>query len=160
MDLEKKVEQLEKDLAEVKNLLLAQNKAFPQIGDYYYTIFVNGSIEEYTWENTELDRIKQSLGNVFETIKEAEAEIEKRKLLAEIKQWRKVNDPDSFKLDWTNESEIKYSVHYDYKYKKFSWNTWNSAQTHSVIFYSSQTKVFELIAHFGNRLNLLLEGGN
>jgi len=151
---------MEKDLAEVKSLLLAENKAFPQKGDYYHTIFANGLIEEYTWDNTELDRIKQSLGNVFETKKEAEAELEKRKLLAEIKQWRKVNDPDSFKLDWTDESEIKYSVHYDHKYKKFTWNALNLEQTPSVIFYSSQTKVFELIAHFGNRLNLLLERGN
>lgn len=72
---------------------------FPKYGDKYY--FINeDEAWQSSWCNDVTDRERLSLGNCFETREEAEFEVERLKVLHEMKQFA---EPKDYKWDSFNE---------------------------------------------------------
>lgn len=88
--------------------------SFPMEGDKYY--FINGSeVCESYWYDDEIDRDRLPLGNCFKTLEEAEFEVERLKVLHEMKQFA---EPKEREWDSFNE-------HYYIYYRFLNLNTSN-----------------------------------
>ena len=95
MDIEKKMKLIEKEIAELKEELTKQNtekflaNLKPQKDDDYWYIddFVRAAT--YKWNDDPRDNVLYSIGNCFKTKEEAEFEIERLKVIAELKRFGK-----------------------------------------------------------------------
>lgn len=68
----------------------------PKIGDAYWYIERTGMIDQYDWDNVPVDRNMALAANVFPTENNAAFALERRKVLAEIDEWRgEYGDPVS-----------------------------------------------------------------
>lgn len=92
-DIEKIVEQIskmEEEISSLKNSIgeleeeAKEAKEWPQVGDTYYSISTFGGIAsiEYRGDNEDFDAFR--IGNAFKTMKEAEFEVEKKKVITEL----------------------------------------------------------------------------
>ena len=75
-------------------------------GDGYYFINTGGGINFDTEEVAALDDLRYNIGNYFKTEEEAEFEIERLKVIAELKEWA---TPIS-KFDWNDNTQKKYVI--------------------------------------------------
>jgi len=86
-----KIEELEARLAAMRAELekLKAEKAtdaeWPKEGDIYFSIATLGDIVKYCWGGDDGDTALASIGNIFRTKQEAEAELEARKVVAEFR---------------------------------------------------------------------------
>lgn len=76
-------------------------------GDDYWVILDNGDIESECWDEYETDDKRFNAGNVFPTLKAADLENERRKLLTRFRAFRDECNGD-WKADWTNSFESKH----------------------------------------------------
>ena len=77
---------------------------FPKYGDKYY--FIDGDeVCESFWYDDEIDRKRLSIGNCFKTREEAEFEVERLRVLHEMK---KFAEPKDYKWDSFNEHHYIY----------------------------------------------------
>ena len=80
--------------------------SFPQEGDTYYYLYSDGAVgydKYHAVFDTEINRL--SLGNYFKTKEEAEFEVERLKVLHEMKQFA---EPKDYKWDSFNEHHYIY----------------------------------------------------
>lgn len=75
-------------------------------GDDYWVILDNGDIESECWDEYETDGKRFNAGNVFPTLKAADLENERRKLLTRFKAFRDECNGD-WEPDWKNAYENK-----------------------------------------------------
>lgn len=75
-------------------------------GDDYWVILDNGDIESESWDEYETDGKRFNVGNVFPTLKAANLENERRKLLTRFKAFRDEWNGD-WKPDW-RKNDAKY----------------------------------------------------
>ena len=75
-------------------------------GDDYFVILDNGDIESESWDEYETDGKRFNVGNVFPTLKAANLENERRKLLTRFKAFRDECNGD-WQINW-NKNEAKY----------------------------------------------------
>ena len=75
-------------------------------GDGYYLISAVGSIHYYNENEATMDGLHYDIGNYFKTEKEAEFEIERLKVIAELKEWA---TPIS-EFDWKDYTQEKYVI--------------------------------------------------
>ena len=70
-ELEKKIEDLQKQIDELKNIEIEekQKKWKPALGEKYYYINVSGEIYYYDFDNDEFDNDCIKLGNCYRTKK-------------------------------------------------------------------------------------------
>lgn len=95
--------QLEEQIKRVtKEIEILKSQRF-----YLNTLGYIANIPNYFDENT-VGRLKW-LGNYFETVEEAEKELEKRDLMCEIEEFRNERN-DGWSPNWEHEHEGKYSV--------------------------------------------------
>ena len=80
-------------------------------GDDYWVILDNGDIESECWDEYETDGKRFNVGNVFPTLKAADLENERRKLLTRFKAFRDECNGD-WKPDWNDVTHKKYYVFY------------------------------------------------
>jgi len=86
MNVQQRIKDLEDQLAELKKSLEVEEKAeWPQDGGRYYAINDDGSIDGVSWDGDEFDLGCQQIGNIFRTEEEAQAEVEARKVIAELR---------------------------------------------------------------------------
>lgn len=87
MNIEDKIKALETQLEELKAEWEKQSTSeeWPKVEDYFYCINENGHLQEYTFNDDTFDNGCKSLGNIFRTEEEAQAEIEARKVVAELR---------------------------------------------------------------------------
>lgn len=57
----------------------------PKIGEKYYVVTGLGRIEDYTWNDSGSDNRGYNIGNCLRTVEEAEFEVERRKVLHELR---------------------------------------------------------------------------
>ena len=76
-------------------------------GDDYWVILDNGDIESECWDEYETDGKRFNAGNVFPTLKEADLENERRKLLTRFRAFRDECNGD-WKADWSDSFTPKY----------------------------------------------------
>lgn len=88
MRLLNRIEELEKELLELKELV-KEEQDFPQDGDIYWLIDDEGSVFNTFYDNHYIDRYHQLIGSVFKTKEQAEFAVEKLKVEAELRKFSK-----------------------------------------------------------------------
>ena len=88
MGLLNRIEELEKELAELK-CKVKEGPKFPEYGDIYWCIDAEGIVYVNTFEGIQADRNILEIGNVFKTAEEAEFAVEKLKVEAELRKFSK-----------------------------------------------------------------------
>lgn len=76
------------------------------IGNFYYFIVSGGEVRPAQEGKTKLDDQYYAIGNYFKTEEEAEFEVERLKVIAELREWATPVD----KFDWSNTTENKYLI--------------------------------------------------
>ena len=89
-------------------------------GDDYWVILDNGDIESECWDEYETDGKRFNVGNVFPTLKAADLENERRKLLTRFKAFRDECN-NGWKPDWSNSYEEKWEIDYTEEEVKALW---------------------------------------
>ena len=80
-ELEARLAEMQAELEKLKSEKVAE---WPKEGDEYWTIGTSGKPFAYEWEDDEHDNGTMAIGHIFRTEEEAEAEIEARKVIAEL----------------------------------------------------------------------------
>lgn len=86
MRLLNRIEELEKELLELKELV-KEEQDFPKDGDIYWLIDDEGNVFNTFYDNHYIDRYHQLIGNVFKTKEQAEFAVEKLKVEAELRKY-------------------------------------------------------------------------
>lgn len=86
MGLLNRIEELEKELAELK-CKVKEGPKFPEYGDTYWCIDAEGIVYVNDFEGIQADRNILEIGNVFKTAEEAELAVEKLKVEAELRKY-------------------------------------------------------------------------
>ena len=86
MGLLNRIEELEKELAELK-CKVKEGPKFPEYGDIYWCIDAEGIVYVNTFEGIQADRNIFEIGNVFKTKEQADFAVEKLKVEAELRKY-------------------------------------------------------------------------
>src|SRR5699024_6751271 len=86
MELLNRIEELEKELLELKEQVKEQQE-FPQSGERYWYNNGSGMVNSCFWKSEQLDLNRYRIGNMFKTEKEAEFAVEKLKVEAELRKY-------------------------------------------------------------------------
>lgn len=118
MGLLNRIEELEKEIAELKSKV-KEGPKFPEYGDIYWCIDEEGIIYLNTFEGIQADRNILEIGNVFKTKEEAEFAVEKLKVEAELRElsdlWDLEKTQYTFSFNWeVTEFEIEYPDYNQY----------------------------------------------
>lgn len=108
-EIQNQIEDLKKQMAELEEQLNnPETKIFkPKKNDEYYIITNKASIDDDVWLDNAVDNARYDIGNCFETAEEAEFEIEKGKVTAELKRFAiEHNEP----IDWNDPAACKYTI--------------------------------------------------
>lgn len=93
--MDNKIEELEEQLEELRAkvneleqaLSLAKLAEWPQEGDCYWFVTADGLAASGPWDNDLTDAGRAEIGNVFRTEEEADFEIERLRVIAELKKF-------------------------------------------------------------------------
>lgn len=99
--IDEKIATLKEELIEelMQNFEEECKNKFPKFGEIYWYIGSSGEVYRDTWDDVQADRDRLATGNIFRTKEEAEFELEKRKVIAELK---KYTEPKDRKWDGIN----------------------------------------------------------
>lgn len=86
MELLNRIEELEKELLELKEQVKGQQE-FPQSGERYWYNNGGGMVNSCFWKSEQFDLNRYRIGNMFKTEKEAEFAVEKLKVEAELRKY-------------------------------------------------------------------------
>ena len=90
MTLSNRIEQLEKELEELKKLEKEKVKQFnPKIGDEYWFVNTVGGTSLAEWEHDDFDKDVYDIGNTYRTKEEAEFVVEKIRTETELRKFSK-----------------------------------------------------------------------
>lgn len=76
-------------------------------GDRYCYITADGELRFVSWQNDESDKNKLYIGNIFLTEEDAEFEVERLKVIAELKKYAKEFSDE----EWSNPTIPKYVIY-------------------------------------------------
>lgn len=93
MGLLNRIEELEKELLELKELVKEENE-FPQDGDEYWFMDINGDVASGKWENFDIEKDMLEIDNVFGDKEQAKLAVEKLKVEAELRKFSRPFDED------------------------------------------------------------------
>jgi hypothetical protein len=126
----------------------------PERDDWYYFISSTAGIDGFRNNCDEVARGLISLGNAFQTRKQAEKIRDRNKLIHEL--WQE--DGALLKPDWGNSDRDKFSIYYDHGLRMW---TQTEAYTMQEAFILPHFKTKEsaqaIIEKYGDRLDLLLD---
>lgn len=78
-----------------------KNKVWkPEKDETYYYSYSDGSIEEATWDNVNVDKNRYAIGNCFKTKEEAEFALERQKVITELKRF--ALEHNEKEIDWSD----------------------------------------------------------
>lgn len=90
MTLSNRIEELEKELAELKKLEKEKVMQYnPKIGDEYWFVNTVGGTSLAEWEHDDFDKDVYEIGNTYRTKEEAEFVVEKIRTEAELRRFSK-----------------------------------------------------------------------
>ena len=89
MKLQERIEKMEKELAELKASVVAQSVEWPVEDESYWTISAHGYVRTYRFYEDEFHQGFLQFGNIFRTKEEAEREVERRKVLTQLRELAK-----------------------------------------------------------------------
>ena len=98
VEAEKQIQDIRKELAELDKVEIEpeSRRWRPERGQAYYFFSSTAEIFRNTWNEGYYDSLRFAIGNVFETKEEAEFEVERLKVIAELKEFA---EPDNKKWD-------------------------------------------------------------
>ena len=138
MGLLNRIEELEKELLELKELV-KEEQGFPQNGERYWCINGGGVVNSCFWTSEQFDLNRYRIGNMFKTEKEAEFAVEKLKVEEELRKFSrpfKDNDNNYFmKIDSIYNTIVVYDE--------------ECYQTQGVIYFESEKKAEGAIESVG-----------
>lgn len=143
----KRIEDIEKELAELKESIKEEdeNNQFcwiPKFREEYYWITNYGESLSDIWTNSSYNEERLVIGNVFKTKEEANFEVERLKVIHELRQYA---EPRDIKLDGIKEYFfIAYNFNNDDIDLAFS--RWGKS---SAIYFSSEDRAWEAIKVVG-----------
>ena len=132
---------IDADIIEAKNV--KEQNEWPQPGDRYYTIQSIGGISDNMWTNCPVDNQLAEIGNCFRTKEDAEFEVERLKVLAEMK---KFAEPEDTVWDGYNEH---WSIHYNSMVYKDIDYTCRTNDKYNDIYFESEEKAMECVKAIG-----------
>lgn len=138
MGLLNRIEELEKELAELK-CKVKEGPKFPEYGDIYWCIDAEGIVYVNTFEGIQADRNILEIGNVFKTAEEAEFAVEKLKVEAELREFSR---PFEYGENCTE-------FYYDHDFGRIMFCTLTASQTQGAIYFESREKAEEAIDKVG-----------
>ena len=95
MNLQEELKALKERIAELENQA-KEEQEFPQEGDTYSYINTYGGVESDVWEGHFAERSMVKIGNFFKTEEEAEFEVEKLKVEAELQKFGRPFKEDEY----------------------------------------------------------------
>lgn len=118
MGLLNRIEELEKELLELKEQVKEQQE-FPQSGERYWYSNGGGMVNSCFWKSEQFDLNRYKIGNMFKTEKGAEFAVEKLKVEAELRKlsdsWDLENTQYTFSFDWEcGEFKVEYPDYNQY----------------------------------------------
>ncbi len=131
---------------------------WPQDNDEYWLVYDEAAVVKSRWYSDGADQARMVMGNVFRTEAEAEQELERRKVLTELRKLAKESWGYS-RPDWSNTRQGKWRLCYDH-----SCNIWrvvkNARQQNlgAVYFVSKEAAQAAIETIGADRRMLLLEG--
>lgn len=112
-ELQKLKEEFEERIKELEDKYNTEEE-WPKDGDLYWFIDVRGNICNNRWENDLFDADVFDLGNIFKTSEEALFEIERRKVLHELRMmgrpFKRGEENWVFQIDARNDLEFYYTM--------------------------------------------------
>lgn len=161
-----KAEVLEKELAELKQIIEAEDKPKgrwkPEKSDRYYYTTSRDNAAYKIWWGGPLDRSCFSLGNCYRTEEEAKQILKNRKTHIELQDLADAAWAESGKvLDWCDLGQYKYFIYIDYDLGgSLSCSShWYSRQ-HSVVYFPSKSSSHAAIETIGaDRIKAYIKGG-
>ena len=138
MNLQMEINSLKQRIAELEEQV-KEEQEFPKDGDVYWFINTAGETNWVQWHDTEIDNKQLSFGNAFKTKDEAEFQVEKLKVEAEL---RKFSRP--FKGEDNN-----YYIEIYLPDKKLSIDRSEFFKTQGTIYFESRKKANEAVESVG-----------
>ena len=138
MNLQEELKALKERIAELEEQA-KEEQEFPQDGDTYSYINTYGGVESDIWEGHFAERSMVKIGNFFKTEEEAEFEVEKLKVEAEL---RKFSRP--FKVDKDNTG-----LYYGHESGEIMFTEVKTCQMQGAIYFESRDKAQQAIKSVG-----------
>lgn len=159
------IEKLEAAIAaaneKLDELKAAQAKAeaddsWPKGGDTYF--FVDGAcgVVESQWDSDLLDASRMNIGNVFRTVAEAEHEIDRRKVMTELRQLARKSWGGG-KVDWSNIAQDKWYLFCDHSEQVWRIDYGSTCQRQGAIYFATREAAQAAIETIGADRLMLLE---
>jgi hypothetical protein len=132
-------------------------KAWPQVGDTYFFVDGDGDVLDSQWDSDLRDTSRMNIGNVFRTVAEAEHDIDRRKVLTELRRLARESWGKE-KPNWSNIYQDKWFLYYDHEAKKWSTNNRLTCRGQGCVYFATREAAEAAIETIGaERLMLLLE---
>ena len=148
MNLQEELKALKKRIAELEELA-KEEKEFPQDGDEYWFMDINGDVASGKWENFDIEKDMLEIDNVFGAKEQAKLAVEKLRVEAEL---RKFSRP--FKED-----EYNYFIQIHPSHNNIVTDSDDYYQTQGTIYFESTTIANEAIDAIGeNRIKKYIFG--
>lgn len=155
--LEAAIEIATKRLTELKAAEAAQaEKAWPQNGDRYWTLNGGAEVLVSAWASDDTDQARMAVGNVFRTEADAEREVERRKVLTELRQLARESWGGG-KADWSSNDQDKLYLYFSHNDTTWYIGRYATIQYSSVYFATREAAEAAIETIGAERLMLLLE---
>ena len=160
MNLQQELAALRARIDELEAQAKTEEAKWPKPGDAYFYVECNGEIGESDWEGDDVDAECLAFGNVYRTVTEAEHEIDRRKVLTELRQLAKASWT-GIKLDWADDTQYKWQIRFAHDAAdggKFDAVNWRAIQHQGAVAFATEQAAKAAIETIGaDRLMLLLE---
>lgn len=151
-------DELSKVLADIKAPDEEENtwemKCPYKVGEDYWILFHDGTIDFDCWDNQNLDRERLSQGCLFPTEEAAELEAKRRNLLTRFRAFRDECN-DGWKPDWKNHRDRKYFISFSEKIKLLLFYTGTSNHFQLFGFFKNEEDAKRAIELFGDEIKEL-----
>lgn len=145
--------------------LEAQAKAeeadsWPKYGNECWAIDGDGDLFDFVWNLYDNQLHRLEIGNVFRTNEEAKREVERRKVLTQLRKLAKASWGGT-KIDWTDDAQYKWQICFAHDTAdggKFGAINWHAIQYQGAVAFATKSAAQDAIETIGaDRLMLLLE---
>lgn len=131
-------------------------KAWPQVGDTYFFVDGDGDVVESQWDSYLIDASRMNIGNVFRTVAEAKHEIDRRKVLTELRQLARKSWGGG-KVDWSNIAQGKWYLFCDHSEQVWRIDYGSACQRQGAIYFATREAAQAAIETIGADRLMLLE---
>ena len=144
-EYEERLDDLQNQIDELKKVKIEEEKKSrrwkPAVGDIYWYISCAGTVRYHTWDDEDEDKQCYAIGNCFKTEEEAEFEVERLKVIAELKEFE---EPEDYKWDGENRHYYLYCNDNELKTQ----HVWSLHETDR-IYFESDEKAKEAVKAIG-----------